>query len=177
MRELSHEIGRKQVRGVIQMLVRQDRKGVHVVEIGSGYTTARTAYLASPPHSPMVYYDAVVAFRYKPSRETTCLIESKAGRATSTINKFPSHFEDFVAKAYCVLDAWKDDLLDHRPLFLFVVSAQFDSELLKGGRLQPDTTEASLKAKGIAVSTEKLRKLTEFVRVFVFEDWLEGLTG
>jgi len=77
MREISQEIGRRQLLGVMTLIERQNSPRVRVRPIGNAYVTSnRTLMPAAPPFSPHVYYDGVIGFSFKGGPpEITCLIE------------------------------------------------------------------------------------------------------
>ncbi len=180
LREVAHEIGRKQLLGVLTLLERQSSARVTVMVIGDAYrTAARTAYAASAPRRPLVHYDGVLGFTFVVGPPTTtCLIESKAGRSPSTIQKLPGHLKSFLINAYCVMKAWKEGKAKHRPLFLFVSAAPFESDLLEDGLLDVKKAVASLKEAGLKkVDAKVVQQVRQTLRVFEYGDWLEALTG
>src|SRR5689334_16298986 len=135
MREQSHEIGRRQLLGVMQLIRRQTAPRVAVDEVGNAYLTSmRTEMSAAHQPGSRVAFDGILAFKFTVKLpEVSCMIESKAANAKSSISKLPGHLADFLVKAYCVQAAWKDDLKLHRPLFLFVTNTPFASNLMKDG--------------------------------------------
>jgi hypothetical protein len=180
IREVAHEIGRRQLLGVLTLLERQDSTRVKVIVIGDAYrTAARTEYSASAPRRPSVHYDGVLGFTFVAGPPTiTCLIESKAGRKASTIKKLPVHLKSFLINAYCVTKAWGDAKAKHRPLFLFVSAARFESDLLENGLLNVKKAAASLEEAGLKkVDAKLVQEVRQNLRVFEYGDWLEALTG
>jgi hypothetical protein len=180
MREVAHEIGRRQLIGVLTLLERQKSTRVNVIVIGDAYrTAARTAYSASAPRRPSVHYDGVLGFTFEARTPTiTCLIESKAGRKASTIKKLPAHLRSFLINAYCVMKAWEDVKTKHRPLFLFVSAAPFESDLLENGLLDVKKAATSLKEAGLKkVNAKLIQEIRQNLRVFEYGDWLEALIG
>ena len=179
MREASHEKGRRQLMGFMSFLCGLPTSSRSISEIANSYETAAAAVVeAADPRGPTVHYDGVARIAPQSGPKVTCYIESKFCGTPATVSKLPGHLNDFLADAYCVLEAWSDDLNSHLPNFLFVSNA-FGS--LRGldqfGGLKVEYAQTALAKNDIEGEEAVLNQLLETFGFVHYSNWLQELSS
>jgi hypothetical protein len=179
MREVSHEIGRKQLLSFMRFMVHLPSQRAKIQEIGNAYTTSmRTRVPGNAPRSPEVYYDGVIGIKHEDGQEITCYIESKAANHQTSIRKLPQHLRDFLVDAYCTVDAWSDNTENHKPIFLFLTNTPFHTSLMKNGKLITNEVRKILEQEITDVDSEHVEFLCNNLIVFFYINWLAcGVTN
>jgi hypothetical protein len=178
VREESQETGRKQLLSFLKFMVHLPATNATIREIGNAYKTAmRTRVASVGTKSGEAYYDGVIGIQYSNGTEATCYIESKAAYAPSSISNLPKHLESFIVTAYSTFAAWKDDIVVHQPIFIFVTNKPFFSNLLKHDTPDNNAIASALDAHLGNIDLKLVHLLCQNVKVIFYQDWLQELMG